>query len=59
MMVVNVSPSESDIQETLSSLRFAQQVNKTELGKAKKNVREAPSQQANAGMNNRGRNHSQ
>jgi len=40
LMIVNVSPDHCDAAETLCSLRFAQTVNKTELGKAKKNVRE-------------------
>ena len=38
MMIVNVSPTTASGGETLCSLRFAKQVNQTELGKAKKNV---------------------
>ena len=39
LMIVNLSSDHDDAQESLCSLRFAQQVNKTELGQAKKNVR--------------------
>ena len=38
MMIVNVSPTTASGAETLCSLRFAKQVNQTELGKAKKHV---------------------
>ena len=38
MMIVNVSPTTASGGETLCSLRFAKQVNQTELGKAKKHV---------------------
>ena len=38
MMIVNVSPTTASGGETLCSLRFARQVNQTELGKAKKQV---------------------
>jgi len=37
-MMANVAPCEADYFESLSSLRFAQQVNQCELGKAVKNV---------------------
>ena len=37
MMIVNVSPTTASGGETLCSLRFAKQVNQTELGRAKKN----------------------
>jgi len=40
LMIVNVSPSEESYQETLSSLRFASNVNNCQLGKAKKIVEE-------------------
>merc|ERR1711937_722002 len=40
LMVVNCSPTEMSAQETLCSLRFAAQVNKCELGKAKRSVEE-------------------
>jgi len=38
LMVVNLSPTEESHQETVCSLRFAQAVNKVELGKSKKTV---------------------
>jgi len=38
MMIVNVSPTTASGGETLCSLRFAKQVNQTELGRAKKHV---------------------
>jgi len=40
LMLVNCSPTEMSAQETLCSLRFAAQVNKCELGKAKRSVEE-------------------
>jgi kinesin family protein C1 len=39
-MIVNLSADHCDAAESLCSLRFAQTVNRTELGRAKKNVRE-------------------
>ncbi|KAH9250904.1 hypothetical protein BASA81_011292 [Batrachochytrium salamandrivorans] len=42
LMIVNLSSDHADAQESLCSLKFAQEVNKTELGKAKKNVQAAP-----------------
>ncbi len=38
LMIVNLSPDYSDLQESLTTLRFAKQVNCTEIGKAKKTV---------------------
>merc|ERR1712038_1358069 len=40
LMLVNLSPTEASAQETLCSLRFASQVNKCELGKAKRSLEE-------------------
>lgn len=40
LMLVNMSPTEMSTQETLCSLRFAAQVNKCELGKAKRSLEE-------------------
>jgi kinesin family protein C1 len=40
LMIVNLSSDLCDASESISSLKFAQAVNKTELGKAKKNVRD-------------------
>jgi len=56
LMIVNVTPDEEDYDDTLSSLKFAQMVNKIELGKPKRAVRET---NGNAPVSNRGRNNSQ
>ena len=37
-MLVNVSPEASSTSETVCSLRFAQQVNQTELGRAERHI---------------------
>ncbi|TMW55795.1 hypothetical protein Poli38472_008443 [Pythium oligandrum] len=39
LMMVNVSPTQESASETLCSLRFAQQVNKCELGKPKRQIK--------------------
>ena len=46
LMVVNMSPTEQSTQETLCSLRFAAQVNKCELGKAKRSLEEVDEEDA-------------
>jgi kinesin family protein C1 len=46
LMVVNMSPTEQSTQETLCSLRFAAQVNKCELGKAKRSLEEVDDEDA-------------
>jgi len=43
LMFVNLSPTEESIQESHCSLRLAKQVNKCELGQAKKNIEEVSS----------------
>jgi len=44
MMFVNLSPTHESYFESLCSLRFANGVNKIELGKASRNVTEAPTE---------------
>jgi len=46
LMLVNLSPTEMSTQETLCSLRFASQVNKCELGKAKRSLEEVDDEDA-------------
>lgn len=46
LMLVNMSPTEESSQETLCSLRFASQVNKCELGKAKRSLEEVDDEDA-------------
>ena len=46
LMLVNLSPTEQSTQETLCSLRFAAQVNKCELGKAKRSLEEVDEEDA-------------
>lgn len=46
LMLVNLSPTELSTQETLNSLRFAAQVNKCELGKAKRSLEEVDEEDA-------------
>lgn len=46
LMLVNLSPTEASTQETLNSLRFAAQVNKCELGKAKRSLEEVDEEDA-------------
>jgi len=42
LMVVNLSPTEESTQESICSLRFAAQVNKCELGQAKRSLEDMP-----------------
>jgi kinesin family protein C1 len=51
MMFVNLSPTHESYFETLCSLRFANGVNKIELGKAVRNVVENPTETAGDGKN--------
>merc|ERR1712038_688058 len=54
LMLVNLSPTEKSTQESLCSLRFAAQVNKCELGKAKRSLEEVDEEDAasiSSGMN--------
>merc|ERR1712038_1104490 len=46
LMLVNLSPTEASVQETLCSLRFASQVNKCELGKARRSLEEVDEEDA-------------
>jgi len=40
LMMVNLSPTEASYQESLSTLRFAKQVNQCELGKASRSIKD-------------------
>ena len=55
LMIVNLSSDHRDASETLCSLRFAQTVNKTEVGRAKKNVRDVPASAPVVGKDQRSR----
>merc|ERR1712160_231964 len=46
LMLSNLSPTELSAQESLCSLRFAAQVNKCELGKAKRSLEEVDEEDA-------------
>merc|ERR1712050_63975 len=46
LMLVNLSPTEKSLQESMCSLRFASQVNKCELGKAKRSLEEVDEEDA-------------
>merc|ERR1712045_351413 len=46
LMIVNLSPTEKSVQESMCSLRFASQVNKCELGKAKRSLEEVDEEDA-------------
>ena len=50
MQMVNLSPTEESYHESLCSLRFASQVNQCELGKPKKQVKEASSSASSQGV---------
>jgi len=56
MMIVTLSSDHDDAQSSLESLKFAKQVNSIELGKPKKNVKEAGPKGT---LMTRGRNNSQ
>mmetsp|Transcript_25066 Transcript_25066/g.72515 ORF Transcript_25066/g.72515 Transcript_25066/m.72515 type:complete len:652 (+) Transcript_25066:1-1956(+) len=49
LMLCNLSPTEMSSQESLSSLRFASQVNQCELGQAKRSIQDAGSDNSEGG----------
>lgn len=49
LMLVNLSPTDESFQESVSTLRFAKQVNQCELGKAKKSIQADISDSASQG----------
>jgi hypothetical protein len=49
LMMVNLSPTEESYFESLCSLRFAKQVNQCELGKPKRQLKDAPSASISSG----------
>jgi len=55
LMLANLSPTEMSTQESLCSLRFASQVNKCELGKAKRSLEEVPDDDQSATSSATGR----
>jgi len=55
LMLANLSPTEMSSQESLCSLRFASQVNKCELGKAKRSLEEVPDDDGSVTSNATGR----
>jgi hypothetical protein len=50
VQMVNLSPTEESYFESLCSLRFASQVNQCELGKPKRQLKDASSEPCTAGV---------